>query len=155
MSLYDYEVETIDGRKMLMKEFEGKALLIVNTASECGFTPQYAGLQQLYEQYREQGLEILGFPSNQFGAQEPGSNAEVLSFCQLRYGVTFPLFAKTDVRGETAHPLFKFLKQSLPGLDNIQWNFAKYLVDRQGEVVARFDSGVEPGQLAKEIEALL
>src|SRR5689334_11331228 len=114
MTIYDFQAETIKGEKVSLADYKGKVVVIVNTASQCGFTPQYEGLQELYEQYRGEGLEILGFPSNQFGAQEPGSNEEVQAFCQMNFGVTFPLLAKTDVRGETAHPLFQYLIEAAP-----------------------------------------
>lgn len=181
MSIYDYELETIKGEQTTLEAYKDKVLVIVNTASKCGFTPQYTDLQKLYEQYREQGLEILGFPSNQFGEQEPGANSDVQTFCQLNYGVTFPLFAKTDVRGETAHPLFQhltqqspfqgfntdepsgkmlnaFLQEKLPHFlegDSIKWNFTKFLVDREGNVVKRFESTEEPLNMSGEIEKLL
>ena len=181
MSIYDFELETIKGEQTSMEAYKGEVLLVVNTASKCGFTPQYADLQKLYEKYKDQGLEILGFPSNQFGEQEPGANSDVQSFCQINYGVTFPLFAKTDVREESAHPLFKylteqapfagfnreessgkmlhaFLSEKLPHFlegDDIKWNFTKFLVDREGRVVKRFESTEEPMNLSADIEALL
>jgi glutathione peroxidase len=165
-TVYDFQAETITGENKALSDYKGKVLLIVNTASKCGYTPQYDGLQKVYEQYKGQGLEILGFPSNQFGAQEPGSNDEVQSFCKINYGVTFPLFAKTDVRDETAHPLFRYLTEaapfqgsdpSTPGVqdNSIKWNFTKFLVDREGRVVKRFESGVTPEAIEADIQALL
>lgn len=144
-----------------MAQFRGHVLLIVNTASKCGFTPQYAALEQLYLTYRDRGFDVLGFPSNQFGAQEPGTAAEIASFCETRFGVTFPLFAKIDVNGPGAHPLYRFLKQEQPGIlgffaaGAIRWNFTKFLVDRQGRVAARFGPAKKPEKLAGVIEQLL
>jgi glutathione peroxidase len=156
-SVFDFDVETLDGRPMRLGEFSGKVLLIVNTASQCGFTPQYAGLEELYQTYKDRGLEVLGFPCNQFGAQEPGSAAEIGSFCEKNYGVSFPMFAKIDVNGEDAHPLYRFLKTEKSGLlgSKIKWNFTKFLVDREGKVVARYASTTKPESMAKEIERLL
>lgn len=160
-SVFDFEVETLDGRPIRLAEFAGNALLIVNTASRCGFTPQYAGLEKLYRTYNERGLVVLGFPCNQFGAQEPGSAPDIASFCDRNYGVTFPMFAKIDVNGENAHPLYRFLKREKPGLlgplggGAIRWNFTKFLVNRSGKVVARFASITKPESLAKDIEKLL
>ena len=153
--------ETLDGRVASLADFKGKVLLIVNTASQCGFTPQYAGLEKLYQTYQESGLEVLGFPCNQFGAQEPGTAADIGAFCERNYGVSFPLFAKIDVNGETTHPLYRFLKKEKPGLlgplggGAIKWNFTKFLVDRKGRVVDRFASTTKPESLAKHIEKLL
>ncbi|OMF37220.1 glutathione peroxidase [Paenibacillus sp. FSL H8-0548] len=181
MSIYSYDLETIKGEQQSMEQYKGKVLIVVNTASKCGFTPQYTDLQKLYEQYKDQGLEILGFPSNQFGEQEPGANSDVQSFCQLNYGVTFPLFGKTDVRDETAHPLFKYLSEEAPfdGFDtsnpsgkmlnsflseklphylegnSIKWNFTKFLIDRSGNIVKRFESTDEPLDMKADIEQLL
>ncbi|AJY74613.1 glutathione peroxidase [Paenibacillus beijingensis] len=169
MTIYDFSLQTIKGEEQTLADYKGKVLVIVNTASKCGLTPQYEGLQKLYEQYHEQGLEILGFPSNQFAGQEPGSNAEVESFCQLNYGVTFPLFSKTDVNGPDAHPLFKHLIEAAPfqGADtaatggeepdnnDIKWNFTKFLIDRDGHVVKRFEPKVEPAAMAADIEKQL
>jgi glutathione peroxidase len=138
--------------------FRGQVLLIVNTASYCGFTPQYAGLEQLYNSYRERGFVVLGFPCNQFGAQEPGSEVEIGAFCEKNFGVTFPLFSRIDVNGPRAHPLYCFLKKARPGLfgfERIKWNFTKFLVDRKGHVAARFGSSTPPNQLASAIERLL
>ncbi|MBP2650537.1 MAG: Peroxiredoxin [Firmicutes bacterium] len=181
MSVYDFTVKMIDGKDVSLGDFKGKVLLIANTASKCGFTPQYQELQALYDQYTDQGLEILGFPSNQFAEQEPGSNDEVRSFCQLNYGVTFPLFAKSDVRGENANPLFAYLTSQIPfqgfdlnhpigkGLqealennfpdyllgDSIKWNFTKFLIDRNGKVVGRYEPTTTPLAMKADIEKLL
>jgi glutathione peroxidase len=157
-SLYEIPVHTIAGEARDLSEYRGKVLLIVNTASKCGFTPQFAGLQRLFEQYRERGLVVLGFPSNQFGAQDPGSNGQIEEFCQLNYGVTFPMHAKGDVNGANAHPLFRHLKAAAPGIlgsQMIKWNFTKFLVDREGNVVQRFGPQTTPEQLAEHIERLL
>lgn len=157
-SLYDFSVQRLDGRPETLEPYRGKVLLIVNTASACGFTPQYAGLQKLYDHYAPQGLEILGFPCNQFGGQEPGDAEQIGAFCQKNYGVTFPLFAKLDVNGEQAHPLFRYLKSVAPGAlgtEFIKWNFTKFLVNRQGQVVERFAPSTSPEALAGQIETLL
>ena len=160
-SVFAFSAETLDGRQASLAEFAGKVLLIVNTASQCGFTPQFAGLEKLYRAYKDRGLEVLGFPCNQFGAQEPGSAAEIGAFCEQNYGVSFPMFAKIDVNGEKAHPLYRFLKKEKPGLlgplgnGAIKWNFTKFLVDRDGKVVARYASTTKPESLAKDIEKLL
>ena len=156
--IYAFEAETINGKKVKLDSFKDQPMLIVNTASKCGLTPQYEGLEKLYEQYKEQGLVVLGFPCNQFGRQEPGSESEIEEFCQLNYGVSFPMFAKIDVNGRDADPLFKYLKNSKKGLlgsEKIKWNFTKFPVNRDGEVVARFAPTVKPKELASEIEALL
>ena len=151
--VYDFTVKSIDGKDVPLSSYKGKALLIVNTASECGFTPQYEGLQKLYEQYKDQGLEVLAFPSNDFGGQEPGSDAEVEKFCALKYKTTFPLFSKVVVKGDGAAPLYKFLQAK----GQVKWNFAKFLVDSKGELVAQYDSKVEPqsAELKKAVEAAL
>jgi len=157
-SVYDFSALLLDGRPISLAEFKGKVLLIVNTASKCGFTPQYSGLEELYRAHQEQGFEILGFPCNQFGAQEPGSAEEIGSFCERNYGVSFPMFAKIDVNGDTAHPLYRFLKQSKPGLfgsERIKWNFTKFLADRTGRVVDRFGPSTKPKDLAPRIHELL
>jgi glutathione peroxidase len=158
LSVYDFMVKTIDGKETSLGDYRGKTLLIVNTASECGFTPQYAGLQSLYEKYRERGLVVLAFPSNDFGAQEPGTNAEIKKFCQLRYKTTFPLFAKIDVKGDAADPLYKYLT-GLPGKQGgqVTWNFNKFLVAPDGTVVEHFDSKVKPdsAQLTEKIQGIL
>lgn len=141
-----------------MADYAGKILLIVNTASHCGLTPQYADLEALYQRYRERGLVVLGFPCNQFGSQEPGEAEEIASFCQKNYGVSFPMFAKIDVNGNDAHPLYQYLKKAAPGLlgsEGIKWNFTKFLVDRQGEVVGRYAPATGPESIASDIEKLL
>ncbi len=157
--VYQYQSESIDGEVVSLSEYEGKVLLIVNTASECGFTPQYEGLQALYEQYREKGLVILGFPANNFGGQEPGTDEEIKQFCKVNYGVSFPMFSKISVKGDDIHPLFDFLT-SAPNDDfagPIKWNFEKFLVNRDGELVHRYRSDVEPESknLTDTIEKLL
>ena len=181
MSLYDFKMRSISGKEVSLADFKGKVLLIVNTASKCGFTSQYEELQELYNMYQQYGLEILGFPSNQFAAQEPGSNDEVQSFCKINYGVTFPLFEKMDVRGDHAHPLFHYLTEKAPfkGFDpnhpiaeklqsvlkeqfpellegnGIKWNFTKFLVDKQGHVVGRYEPTTPPLAMKSDIEKLL
>ncbi|MED5020797.1 glutathione peroxidase [Paenibacillus chibensis] len=157
MSVYSFSAATTAGKELSLEDYKGKVLVIANTASQCGLTPQYGDLQKLYDRYREQGLEILGFPCNQFGGQEPGSSEEAASFCQLNYGVSFPVFAKIDVNGENAHPLFTYLKEQQPGDGNgdIQWNFTKFLVNRSGEVVARFEPKEAPETMTGAIEQLL
>lgn len=157
-TVYDFNATSIDGRKIDLSQFRGRVLLIVNTASNCGFTPQYKGLEAIYEQFREKGVEVLGFPCNQFGAQEPGSADEIGTFCEKNYGVTFPLFDKIDVNGDSAHPLFKHLKHEAPGLmgtEAIKWNFTKFLVGKDGRVVKRYAPQTEPKELMKDIEKLL
>ncbi len=157
-SVYDFSVKRIDGKTQKLSAYKGKVLLVVNTASQCGFTPQYAGLQKLYEKYGERGLVVLGFPCNQFGAQEPGSEKEIARFCETSFGVTFPMFAKVDVNGDSAHPLFQHLKAAAPGIlgsESIKWNFTKFLVDRGGRVVKRYAPNVDPEKIAPDIEALL
>ena len=157
-TVYDFTVTSIMGLPKSLADYKGKVLLVVNTASKCGFTPQFAGLQALYEKYRDQGFEILGFPCNQFMNQDPGSNEEIQSFCQVNYGVTFPMFSKIDVNGSDAHPLYEHLKKAAPGalgMKAIKWNFTKFLVDAQGKVVKRFEPNVEPADIASDIEALL
>lgn len=155
MDVYEFSVETIQGEIKSLADYSGKVLLIVNTASQCGFTPQYQGLQQLYEKYHDMGLEVLGFPCNQFGGQEPGTNQEIQQFCQINYQVTFPMFAKIEVNGSAAHPLYQYLKSGKTGIlgsECIKWNFTKFLVNRQGEVVQRYAPNVTPSDLAKNIE---
>jgi glutathione peroxidase len=157
-SIYDFTAETIDGKPAPLADYRGKVLLIVNTASKCGFTPQYAGLEALYRTYRDRGLVVLGFPCNQFGAQEPGDADEIKSFCSLTYDVDFPLMRKIDVNGPAAHPLYVWLKtqkKGLLGTEGIKWNFTKFLVDRSGMVVDRFAPTVAPKALNSAIEALL
>ena len=156
--LYDIAVRTIDGETRSMRDYAGKTLLIVNVASRCGFTPQYAGLEALYRKYGEKGFVVLGFPCNQFGAQEPGADSEIAQFCATSYDVTFPMFSKIDVNGEKAHPLYRWLKHAAPGLlgsEAIKWNFTKFLVDRSGKVVRRFASTDTPKSLEKAIESVL
>lgn len=157
-TVYDFKANTLSGQEKPLGEFKGDVLLIVNTASKCGFTPQYAGLEQLYKDMHAHGLTVLGFPCNQFGKQEPGAAGEIGEFCQINYGVSFPMFAKIEVNGENAHPLFKFLKHQKPGIfgtENIKWNFTKFLVDRNGSVVARFAPTAKPESLRQPIEKLL
>ena len=181
MSVYDFTVKTNKGVEKNLADYKGKVLLIVNTASKCGFTPQFEGLQKLYKDYKDKGLEILGFPCNQFAGQEPGTNEEVQTFCKANYGVTFQIFEKGDVRGETAQPLFKYLtaekgfkgfdeshpiakplmdalKTNFPEYlegDGIKWNFTKFLIDREGNVVERFEPTTDPAAIASDIEKLL
>ena len=156
--LSNFSAERLTGGEELLTRYAGKVLLIVNTASQCGFTPQFAGLEALYTRYKNRGFEVLGFPCNQFGAQEPGSADEIGSFCQKNYGVTFPMYARIDVNGDNAHPLFQHLKKEARGLlgsEGIKWNFTKFLVDRDGSVVKRFAPAATPESLAEDIEALL
>ncbi len=181
MTVYDFKVKNIKGQEVALSDYTGKLLLIVNTASKCGFTPQYDGLEKLYQEYKDKGLVILGFPSNQFLAQEPGSNDDISSFCRLNYGVTFPLFSKIDVRGEMADPLFKYLTEAAPfkGFElnkemgkkiqevvkehypenlegnGVKWNFTKFLIGRDGAVQARFEPTVTPEELDSIIKAAL
>lgn len=157
-SVYDFSANTLDGQPVCLRDYAGKALLVVNTASNCGFTPQYQGLEALYRQYRDRGLVVLGFPCNQFGAQEPGTAEEIGSFCQKNYGVSFPLFEKIDVNGDGAHPLYRWLKSNAKGVlgtEAIKWNFTKFLIDRQGQVVERFAPNTPPEDLKPDVEALL
>ncbi|WP_375178613.1 glutathione peroxidase [Enterococcus rotai] len=157
MSIYDYQVKTTNGETTSLEQYRGKVLLIVNTATGCGFTPQYEGLEELYKKYREQGLEILDFPCNQFGHQAPGTNQEISDFCQLTYQTTFQTFGKIDVNGENVDPLYDFLKGEKGGIlgGAIKWNFTKFLVDREGNVVKRFAPTVEPEKIAGDIEKIL
>lgn len=157
-SIYDFEAQSIDGKAVPLRQFEGKPLLIVNTASACGFTPQFGGLEKLHQAYGARGLVVLGFPSNQFGAQDPGSNDEIASFCQLNYGVSFPMMGKIDVNGANAHPLYQWLTAEAPGLlgsKAIKWNFTKFLVGKDGRVLKRYAPQDAPEKLAKDIEAAL
>src|SRR5215831_396059 len=160
-TVFDFEAEALDGAKKSLAEYHGKVLLIVNTASRRGFTPQYAGLENLYRTYKDRGLVVLGFPCNQFGAQEPGTAAEIGAFCERNYAVTFPMFAKIEVNGDATHPLYRYLKSRKPGLlgplggSAIKWNFTKFLVDRDGQVVARYAPATKPESLAGNIEKLL
>lgn len=159
--LYTFSTPLLDGRLARLEEFRGQVLLIVNTASACGFTPQYAGLESLYRAYRERGFTILGFPSNQFGGQEPGSSTQIAAFCERNYGVTFPIFSKIEVNGPGAHPLYRYLKRRKSGAfglltgGRIPWNFTKFLCDRTGAVVARYAPSTRPEKLAGKIEKLL
>ncbi|MEW9698752.1 glutathione peroxidase [Paenibacillus sp. SI8] len=158
MSLYEIDVQTISGETKSLSSYKGKVLLIVNTASACGLTPHYKGLQSLYEQYQDSGLVVLGFPCNQFAGQEPGTNEDIQSFCELNYQVTFPLFAKIDVKGENAHPLFTYLVNHTPEpyrTGDIEWNFVKFLVDANGQIVKQYSARTEPGDISPDIEALL
>lgn len=158
MSVYDYSAKTLDGQDVSLAAYRGQVLLIVNTASKCGFTPQYEGLEALYRDYKDRGLTILGFPCNQFGAQEPGNAEEIASFCSLTYDVTFPMLAKIDVNGPSAHPLYTFLKKEQKGVmgtEGIKWNFTKFLIGRDGEVVERFAPTTKPEDLKVAVEALL
>ena len=157
-SVYDFTVKDIHGKPVKLDRYRGKVMLIVNTASECGFTPQYKGLEAMYEKLHDKGLEVLGFPCNQFGGQEPGSEKEIAQFCELNYGVTFPMFAKVDVNGDKAAPVYKFLKAEKPGLlgsEAIKWNFTKFLVDREGNVVKRYAPNDTPESIAKDVEKAL
>ncbi|MCM2322847.1 MAG: glutathione peroxidase [Oligoflexia bacterium] len=157
-SVHEFEVKAIDGETVSLRQYEGKVLLIVNVASECGFTPQYQGLEELYRRFRERGFAVLGFPCNQFGNQEPGDEAQIKNFCETRFQVSFPLFSKIDVNGPGAHPLYEFMKERRKGLlgsEAIKWNFTKFLIDRQGEVVGRFPPQAKPAELASEIEKFL
>ena len=156
--VYDYKAKSLDGREVALSDYQGKVMLIVNTASKCGFTPQYAGLEEIYRAYQGKGLTILGFPCNQFGHQEPGGAEEISAFCERNYGVTFPMFEKIEVNGANTHPLYQYLKVEKPGLlgtKNIKWNFTKFLVDRTGKVVARFAPTDTPARIRPEIEKLL
>lgn len=157
MNIYDFTVRNAKGEAVSMSEYKGKVLLIVNTATECGFTPQYQGLQELYLKYRDKGLEILDFPCNQFGKQAPGTESEIQSFCTLKYKTTFPLFAKIDVNGKDEEPLYTFLKKQKGGFlgNDIKWNFTKFLVSRDGHVVDRFGSVTKPEKIENEILKLL
>ena len=155
---YQFSAPDIEGEAVSLEEFRGKALLIVNVASKCGFTPQYEGLEKLWQDYRDQGLVVMGFPCDQFGNQEPGSEDEIRGFCSLNYGVSFPMFAKVEVNGEQAHPLWQWLKKEkagLLGIGAIKWNFSKFLVGREGEVIKRYAPTDKPASLAGDIEAAL
>ena len=157
-TIYDFEARQIDGRAVPLKKFKGKVLLVVNTASACGFTPQFGGLEELHQTYGKKGLVVLGFPCNQFGAQDPGSNEEIAGFCQLNYGVSFPMMAKVDVNGPAADPLYQWVTAEAPGLlgsTAIKWNFTKFLVGKDGQVIKRYAPADTPAALAKDIEAAL
>jgi glutathione peroxidase len=155
--IYDFSAKSLSGEETPLKQFEGQVLLIVNTASACGFTPQYKGLETLHQELAPRGFAVLGFPCNQFGGQEPGDAAQIEQFCSSNFAITFPMFAKVDVNGDNAHPLFKYLKNAKSGLlgSSIKWNFTKFLVDRSGKVVARHAPTARPESLTREIEALL
>ncbi len=156
--IHEFTAERLAGDSQPLAEYAGKVLLIVNTASNCGFTPQYEELEALYQDYRERGLVVLGFPCNQFGAQEPGTADEIASFCQKNYGVSFPMFAKIEVNGDDAHPLYQYLKKAAPGLlgsEAIKWNFTKFLVNREGEVIERYAPATPPKSIAGDLEKLL
>ena len=157
-SVYDFKAQTITGQEVALSDYRGKALLIVNTASKCGFTPQFEGLEKLWQAYGPKGLVIVGFPCNQFGSQDPGSNDEIASFCQLNYGVSFPMFEKVDVNGPNAHPLYKWLVQEAPGIlgtKAIKWNFTKFLVGKDGQVISRYAPTDTPKSLADDVEKAL
>jgi glutathione peroxidase len=156
--VYEFAAKTIDGKNKKLADFKGKVLLIVNVASHCGFTPQYKGLEEIYKKFKDRGFAVLGFPCNQFGAQEPGPESEIAEFCEMNYGVTFPLFAKIDVNGDGAHPLYKHLTSAKPGLlgsEAIKWNFTKFLVGKDGAVLKRYAPNTAPADVAKDIEAAL
>ena len=157
MNFYDFSAVKMNGETVSMSNFKGKVVIVVNTASKCGFTPQFEGLEKLYENYKDQGLEILGFPCNQFANQDAGENSEINEFCQLNYGVTFPMFQKIKVNGKEAHPLYQFLKKEAKGAlsGTIKWNFTKFLISRDGQVVNRFEPTTEPSHMVAAIEALL
>ena len=157
-SLYDFDATDINGKPVKLADYRGRVLLIVNTASACGFTPQFKGLEQLWERYGERGLTVLGFPSNEFGGQDPGSNDEISSFCELNYGVSFPMMSKVEVNGSGAHPLWQYLKKARPGLlgsEAIKWNFTKFLIGRDGQVLQRYAPQDTPEKIAADIEAAL
>jgi len=156
--IYQFEANTIKGEPVSLGDYRGQVLLIVNTASKCGLTPQFDGLEKLYEKYRERGFSILGFPCNQFAAQDPGSDTEIEQFCQVNYGVSFPMFAKIEVNGPTAHPLFRYLKKAAPGIfgsEKIKWNFTKFLINRDGDVIARFAPATKPEKIEQAVAAAL
>lgn len=154
MSVYDFSAKTMLGEEKSLADYKGKVLLIVNTASECGFTPQFEGLQRLFEMYEDQGFEILGFPCNQFNSQDPGTDAEISHFCQKNYGVSFQMFSKVDVKGEHAHPLFVYLTEKAKGMitKQIKWNFTKFLINKDGQVIDRFAPQTKPDSIEKDIE---
>ena len=157
-NIYDIHIKDSSNKEVSMSKFEGKTLLIVNVASKCGLTPQYKGLQSLYEEYKDRNFVVLGFPCNQFGGQEPGTNSEINNFCEINYSVTFPIFSKIKVNGPESHPLFKLLKNDKPGIfrtESIKWNFTKFLVNSSGKIIDRFSPRVEPKYIRSEIERIL
>jgi glutathione peroxidase len=156
-SIYDFKVKLINGKEIQLSEFKGKVLLIVNTASKCGFTPQFEGLEKLYTKYSDKEFSVLGFPCNQFNSQDPDADEKIMSFCSLNYGVTFPMFSKIEVNGKNAHPLYKYLKEKKSGFisGTIKWNFTKFLVNREGDVMNRFGPSTEPAEIEKYIENIL
>jgi len=157
-TLYDFTANAANGTEVNLEDYRGRVLLIVNTASKCGFTPQYDGLESLQDTYRDQGFDVLAFPCNQFGHQEPGSEEEIVEFCTMNFNTSFPIFAKIDVNGQEAHPLYAWLKKQAPGVlgtSAIKWNFTKFLINRDGEVVKRYGSQTKPEAIASDIEALL
>ncbi|WP_405108106.1 glutathione peroxidase [Paenibacillus sp. FSL K6-1217] len=158
MSVYDYEANTLRGQEESLSKYKGKVLLVVNTASKCGLTPQYKGLQEVYDKFKDRGFEILGFPSNQFAGQEPGESEDIAEFCEINYGVSFPMYEKINVNGDDAHPLFKYLSKEAPGVlgsKSIKWNFTKFLVDQEGRVLKRFSPQTTPDKIEEDIEKLL
>ncbi|RRN66869.1 glutathione peroxidase [Peribacillus simplex] len=158
MSIYEFEVNKINGEPISLEEYRGKVMIIVNTASKCGFSPQYDDLQSLYAQYKEDGLAVLGFPCNQFLNQEPGDDLEIDSYCKLNHGVTFPMFAKVNVNGKEAHPLFSYLTENAPGVmgsKSIKWNFTKFLIDRDGNIVSRYAPKTKPLEIEEDLKKLL
>lgn len=157
-SVYDIQVKNIDGKMETLSNYKNKVILIVNTASNCGYTPQYKELEEIYSKFKDQGFVILGFPCNQFGAQEPGDEKAIKEFCEINFHISFPLFSKVEVNGENAHPLFKYLKKELPGIlgtEKIKWNFTKFLIDKNGKSIKRFAPQDKPHSLEKDIKALL
>jgi len=157
-SIYDFEAQQINGKDIALSQFKGKVMLIVNTASQCGFTPQFGGLEELHKAYTGKGLVVLGFPCNQFGSQDPGADGEIAEFCHVNYGVSFPMMGKIDVNGSAAHPLYKWLSSEAPGLlgsKAIKWNFTKFLVGKDGQVIRRYAPTDKPGDLAKDVDAAL
>ena len=158
MNIYDFKAKLTDANEVSLSDYKGKTLLIVNTASACGFTPQYEGLENLYRKYKDSGLMIMAFPSNQFGKQEPGSDAEIKEFCDLKFKISFPLFSKIEVNGDNAHPLYQYLKEALPGLlgsKAVKWNFTKFLIDKEGKPVKRYAPTDTPESIEKDIAAIL
>jgi glutathione peroxidase len=157
-SVYDFEAQQINGKAIALSAFKGQVILIVNTASKCGFTPQFGGLEELHKRYADKGLAVLGFPCNQFGSQDPGADGDIAEFCQVNYGVSFPMMGKIDVNGPSAHPLYKWLSAEAPGLlgsKSIKWNFTKFLLGKDGQVIRRYAPTDKPADLAKDIEAAL